>query len=117
MTNKLTITGNPTDRFVYTVATVPLAGGIKTEDKSMRTKEEIENLMSKLKTLFAQLYSTDSEASIRVYGCYRELYWVLHPEINDDVALAHAVNKALELEQWPRAPHRDAGDHLPGVLH
>lgn len=70
----------------------------------MRTKEEIEYLMSKLKTLFAQLYSTDSEASIRVYVRYRELYWVLHPEISDDVALAHAVNSDLQLQQLNSKP-------------
>lgn len=65
----------------------------------MRTKEEIEHVMSELKTLFAQLYSTDSEASIRVYVRYRELFWVLHPEINDNVALVSAVNAALEINQ------------------
>ena len=70
----------------------------------MRTKEEIEYAMSKLKTLFAQLYSTDSEASIRVYVRYRELYWVLHPGIDDDTSLAHAVNSDLQLQQLNSRP-------------
>ena len=70
----------------------------------MRTRQEIEYVMSKLKNRFATTYGKDDEASIRIYVRYRELYWVLHPEIDDDTSLAHAVNSDLQLQQLNSKP-------------
>lgn len=63
----------------------------------MRTTTEIEVRMKAIKERFAVVYRDDVQDSIYLYQRYRELWWVLHPDVDDWEEVVKRVNVELGL--------------------